>query len=813
MGSGKIDLTEFQGLVTAPGLLQRSPASALVANNWEFPAPGVIRKRRGIRRLSGNAGGPVWKIFSSRLMGNNVLCSVGTGTGATQLRYGDGTAALSAVSGTVSSATRPRDTRAQMAVVQRNHYLTANEGPIRVESNISARFAGMPRGLGCFATNLFFGMALVAGTTFADGIARSYRVTWHRKDADNVELGGAPSARFTCCNATYIGGYGAGVAKNFALLFHVPREMGITTAIANGAGYYWRLWGTPTFTEATQLGTDECYLIAEKYLTNTDITNGFVAYTDSTPDSFLQSSPRLHTNLYNFPPSEVGIRQGIVNEDAPPPVANDVAYWQDVLWYGDLTQRAQLTVSMLALPADGDTVIVSIGGTSVTLTARNAPASATEFKITSAAATTAINIRQTAMSLASVINVNLLGSGLGAYTVSTSSSQPGLIFLEANVANAASVNFVPSATAKWQGLGGFDLATAQTPQVQSNGLMFSKVVRGDAVPPINLMTAGPNDARILRVVPFEDKLLLFTDYGIFYVTGRTYADFTVYPFDLGYRLLGRDLVVLCDEKIYAWCLEGIVEIDGGGVKLISTPIEPTIEAAFVSCGGTLAAGRSTFAALGFATAYRTQHQVRFHYPQANDSANLNGCHYWLSFDTRTRAWATGEFTLRTITGYLDSRCCAAVRFTDDLLCYGSWSTGADTWLFLERRAYDSTDFGDDVVTGATDPITSTLRMQFAVPDEAGAQHWQQVVLNWDATELSWRTLPASIALTYRTEVDTATDTPNVVSTATRSECPVAARRGQRLSVQLVHNASEYAGIVGISVAYRQGSRFARRVTQ
>ncbi len=73
-------LTQFEGLVTSPGLLARNPASCIDVLNFEFPAPGVVRKRRGFVTQGGNAGGPVWKLLTSRLMGNNVLAAVGVVT-------------------------------------------------------------------------------------------------------------------------------------------------------------------------------------------------------------------------------------------------------------------------------------------------------------------------------------------------------------------------------------------------------------------------------------------------------------------------------------------------------------------------------------------------------------------------------------------------------------------------------------------------------------------------------------------------------------------------------------------------------------
>jgi hypothetical protein len=398
--------------------------------------------------------------------------------------------------------------------------------------------------------------------------------------------------------------------------------------------------------------------------------------------------------------------------------------------------------------------------------------------------------------------------------VATTSTHPGLFFIEMRRWSATTLTFNTSVLTKFTGLNGYSIPSNVTATSQTNVLWFSKPFRGDAVPPTNGLRAGPADNQVLRMFPFGERLLLFTTYGIYQVTGRTFADFAVYPFDLGYRLIGRELVALCDEKVYAWCNEGIVEIDSGGVRVVSAPIEPTIETALVNAGGgsSLPNGRTALAALGYATGYRNQHQVRFHYPEANDSANMNGCAYWLSFDTRTRAWARGAFSTEKIAGYADNRACAVVRLSDDLLVFGNWSAGVDTRLFLERRAYAATDFIDTTISGTDDGVTSFAVLQYQVPDARGAMHWQQTVINWDAGEIAWRTLPTTLAITHVNEDGSSGQNVAISSLVTRVETPIDQRRGQRLRLIFLHSAAEYAGIVGIEQDYRGGSRFARQVT-
>jgi hypothetical protein len=611
-------------------------------------------------------------------------------------------------------------------------------------------------------------------------------------------------------NATYMGG--TGVAAALRVEFQTPWEWG-TINSALGTDYFWKLWGTRTYDETNQVGDDEMGLVAQRYVTPAEIAAGFVRYDDNTPDAYLDNAPRLHTNTNNFPPAEAGLLQGIVNSDAPPPLANDVAYWQDVMWYADTSFRRSVTASFIALPADGDTVTIQTSAGLVTLTARNVPALPNEFWRFTAGPTTAINLRETVRFFLGTLNTRsrALGLGVAGYSTGTATQTSGLFFLELTRTQAL-LNFTSSNPAVIETYGGYQLNTAAGDDAMSNRLMWSKPLRADAVPPINQLTTGPKDGRILRIMALRDVLVVFTDYGIYRVTGRTYADFATYPLDLGYRLIGRELVAQCDEKLYAWCYEGIVEIDEGGVRVVSMPIEPTIESLILAAGNNdFATGQTTLATLGFVTAYRQQHQVRFHYPQATD-ASLNGCARWLAFDTRTRAWTVGGFTEDDASGFLENRACATVRLTDDRLVMGNWSSGADTYLFFEQRTFTNADFLDDYADGQQFAILSRMTTQYNVPQQQGGQHWQQFIISWDAEEQTYRPLPTSIQLDFTSEDGTTNSGIVPVSELlTRFETPLVRRRGNRLRVTLGHEIAEYCGIVGLEQEYASGTRFGRRV--
>ena len=71
-------LYDFKGQVSAPGLLARAEASCITTKNMVFDAPGVARKRRGWRRITGALLGAIpWKVFSSSVWGMNHVVHAG----------------------------------------------------------------------------------------------------------------------------------------------------------------------------------------------------------------------------------------------------------------------------------------------------------------------------------------------------------------------------------------------------------------------------------------------------------------------------------------------------------------------------------------------------------------------------------------------------------------------------------------------------------------------------------------------------------------------------------------------------------------
>ena len=789
----------------------RAEESLLAAENCVIPAPGVIKKRRGFSRATQQVGGPIWKLYSSPLLGTDFLAHAGTQTLGTFLTKGDGVAAWVAQTAVdAATVTANPDRRMQFSESGVRIYCTSLEGTRRLDATeATTRYAGMPLGLAPDTYNMAgagggaYDVLTGTGGFIPDGSNTAYRVTWHRKDGLGVELGGPPTARLVVRNQTGTSGYAGGVARNVALRVRLPVEFGtVSTALATT--YFFRLWRSRV--ASTGIADDEMYLVYEAFITGTDVTNGYASVTDSTPDTFLLTSPRLHTNAVNFPQGEENTRQGIVNADEPPPWAETIASWQGCMWYGNTQSRALLQVNLLAIGGTGlvadDTI--TINGT--TYTAKAAPATAVQFKIETTLASSTMNIEATVRNLCEVVNRNA-SDGVRLYPNSVGTALPGgFVVVAAGIlgaganSNAASSRggaFRPNLTST---------AVGDT-SGSTNRLFFSKTNRPDAVPVINSFQIGSESEAILQLAPFRDRLIVFTDGGIYQVTGVDFSSFSVSRFDASFRLLVRESVVLCDDRLYAWCREGIVEIDDGGVRVVSLPIETRIERAVSTLSTDLLD-------VGFALADRSAHLVSFFFP--NYSGGPKGCPSWWAWDTRSRVWTTGAFKILDTAGEYDHKSTGCLRGSDGNPTLANWHpTGADCYIYPQRTGSTGI-YNDTDLEGKTKSVLMTVTSAWLTPvASAGRPHWQQVTVAFNSRfgSSSLENSPSTLTLAFATDraADTASVTlaPTATEMLVRCEVPTATRRSNRIQITMTNDVAEYVALSSLSIDFGQPTRFSK----
>lgn len=810
MGSHKVMLPT-KGLMLAPGSLARGEGVMTTADNTVLDAPGVIRKRQGCSRQANQLGGPVWKMLSSKLLNTNLLANFGTAVNATSLKYGDGSAAWTSIAGTYTNGP---NTRMQMAVALQNHYLTTDEGARRIESDFTGWFAGMPFALGLDLTGKATDAVtvLTSGTMLADTKFVAYRSTVVRNDANGNEMESAPSGRTVVQNFTGTSGYptGAGNAAQVTVRVFLPQTLG-TVSTPLTTAYKVRVWRTQT--AAADPG-DEMQLVWEHTLTSTDITNGYVQFTDNAPDSFVAVQPHLYTNALSGDTSPSGATGIAASANNPPLRGYTIAEFAGCLWLGNLRGYDLLQVNILGVGATGLNVgdTISIGTTTFTGIAPGAPAN-NQFVVYTAAASATENVRRTVQNLVEAINrtTTSMNQPVYAWCLDTGDSWPGNFLLYSRLPVAAPFAVTATIAAgnavTVPNLNGVSVASADSNY--PGGLIFSKTnIFGavpDSFPPLNLITIPRSDATVLKLLPLRNQMFIFTDVGLYLLTGSSGADFQLELFEPAFRLLAPELATICDDSIYAWGKEGIAKINSSGVTFISAGIEPALWKLVIP------ANMAWIQSTAFATAYRNYHKVVFHYPNSTGSGVGDGynCVRAFVYDTRVGGWTQWVWPLDShVSGRAThGRSCAVVRYVDDLLFASMWNSGAsDAFLYKELRTYSTSDYLDTLSDNSTVAIPLQLKWNPVAPQPDMQVEWDQFHVFYEVSETfsAWTT-PSALSLTFLNDYSTGngvTLQPGSGKRLSRGDLPLQVRLGTRLIVQMDHQViSEFCGIEGMGLLY------------
>jgi len=219
---------------------------------------------------------------------------------------------------------------------------------------------------------------------------------------------------------------------------------------------------------------------------------------------------------------------------------------------------------------------VTAAGFSIVVNTPGSGTRASTFSVgVSNAATPALQIQETAQNLVSVINANS-GSVVYAYYASGITDLPGL--LEFTTINQADPSFTITTSSTAIG----DLFTpalnnlASTNTINPNRLYYSVFQQPEAVPLLNYQDIGPKDKAIVRILPLRSSLIIFTEAGIYQLTGTAVANFQIVLFDSSTNLESADSAVTLNNQIFGLTNQGVSSISDTGVSVWSRPIENLI---------------------------------------------------------------------------------------------------------------------------------------------------------------------------------------------------------------------------------------------
>lgn len=350
---------DFKGIYSyANPLGQQSPPGAcIVAENVNGDTIGTCTTRRGLDFYSSQqfnvSGGFITKLF---VYENIMYASFNAGQFAkdngsgTWTTYGGGFTMLPPTSGFL-----------HQMLAGGNSYFTTNNGMYKLSGiNSTAPVqAGSPRA-GDTITNV--STVIAAGFLNAQSQC-AYSIVWGYTDQSNLEIVGAPSYAAFAANTQ-----SAGASNNadVDIVFSIPPFVSQSQTLP----WFYRIYRTPNTGSLSVPPGNNYQLVAQNNPSNTDYTNHYVLYSDTTLDSLLGAD--LYTNDGQ---PDVG------NPYGRPPLAQDAAYFNGMAFYANYSTLQTVFLTLDAVGATlgiqvGDTISIKDSGSATTYTYTGATSTA-----------------------------------------------------------------------------------------------------------------------------------------------------------------------------------------------------------------------------------------------------------------------------------------------------------------------------------------------------------------------------------------------------------------------------------------------------
>ncbi len=475
------------GLDTADNPLSSVKDGSLkTANNCVIRSKNILEPRRGLPLYGGTFGSGSDRANTFTFFDSGTVVQYGT-----SLAQATGLATYSAISGTY---TPPDSATLRMKFVEasQNLFFTTTVGMYEMDALTSTpRKAGAPKAYSLLDTGgsyispvsyLAGGPTSTSGWLAADS-AVAYRMQYGRKDSHGVTAWGEPSGRVVVPNpaaltlpigsltrpgsgylATTTSAHGYRVGEQFSIspgeanypagsytVVTVPSSTTFTFDVVGAAAAstaaqtlttgtqfvtftfvvpadadtncVYRVYRTLTSSAATIDPGDEQFLVYEAPVTAAMI-GSTGSYSDITPAAALSSVP-LYTNELTG--------EGALQANVPPPLAKDVAFWNDRVWFSHTTSKHRFSLQMIGTGSPNgvqanDTITVN----GITFTAVTSGSASDTFYVTTMAATPSKNVDDTTHQFQKVLDIRSQAGTLGvrAAGVSGPNTPAGMLAFE-----------------------------------------------------------------------------------------------------------------------------------------------------------------------------------------------------------------------------------------------------------------------------------------------------------------------------------------------------------------------------------------------
>jgi len=637
---------KIAGLYTNPNQFSEIPEGALIqADNIQIDKGSVAEPRRGQAKYGQMPSSYTGVIDALFEYDDKLLASYDN-----KIAYDNGSGTFTAYTDPYSaqSGYRIKSTKAN-----KNFYFTTTQNikkiSVLADEPISA---GVPRALDA-------SLSVVAGSFLPNDKSVCYRFVWGYRDANDNLLLGAPSGRAVIVNES-------GGTKDVSVTLYIPDNI--------LEGYFFQAYRS-AIVDKTIEPSDDLQLVYEGVATSTDITNGYVTFTDITPDDLRGAA------LYTNPTQE-----GILQANDEPPCATDICTFKNMTFYANTKSKQNIFITLIAVsstPSSASTTKLVYNDTitvnSITYTAQSTENSATgQFKLTSSG-TDASNIADTAKSLVKIIN--LRQANVSAYYISNFGDLPGKIQIIANDYALSQFAVISSKAQCWNPVlpsSGTD--NSSTNDVNPNRIYFSKTQQPEAVPILNYLDAGVATDPVIRIIPLRDSVFVLKANAIFRIIGEDPTSLRISLFDNTVSLIATESAVEMNNQIYCYTDQGIVAVSDNGIQIISRQIEDQIQQAEIL---------TNFQTLSFGVSYEVDRKYIFYCKKIETDTYPTHAYVFNFF---TNAW----------TKYINNRSCG-ITFDNKL-----YMGGVDGYIYRERKQLNSSDYVDDVYNVTINSISGNV---------------------------------------------------------------------------------------------------------
>ncbi len=641
-----------KGLYTYNNLLSQVPPGAMtIANNTVIDRPGIVETRRGFNFYGTALPSPGVKgfVYLSRLLW---YCSGG------QLVYdSDALGTWVTYSG---SFFPPSGNFVNSTQASGNFYFTTNNGVYKIAGLTGTPVqAGSPPALDLSAASAGVGSAIVTNSQVA------YSVVWGYTDANNNLILGSPSSWAYITNSS-------GSTINVTLTVTLPAT--ITTS------YFLQVYRTPATASSSTVPGNNFQLSTVYTPTAGDITAKSATITDTIPDSLLGAYLYTADGQPNsFPNTQ-------------PPLCQDICTFNGMTFYINWQTIQQLNITLDAVGATlgvqvGDTVTLTDTAAAGTYTYTGAAgnnAATRAFKVDTSG-TISFNIDATARNLAAMINQDPNNSLWYAYYQTGTNVLPGSIIITARNLQQGTFHINSSRTTCWTPVIPAAGSTYISANLSQNGHFIpSKVNQPEACPLVfdTPVATGNISVILYRGLALQDALYLFTNAGVFRVTGTDPTNLQVVLFDSSALLVGLQTCEILNNSIYYYSTQGICSVSSGGNQIMSRNIERDIIQL-----STL----SNFTSLAYGCPYESDRKYMIFSP-TNGADSVAQQSYVFN-------WVTNAWTLWT-------RACGAAIVNQSV--NKLYVTDGSTNVFQERKNYNNSDYSDEKYTVTISSTSTTL---------------------------------------------------------------------------------------------------------